>query len=102
MVALARGSWLKLALGFTTLSSAVFAASDCDKKFEFTLTVGKWAPDGVERDMVLVNGAFPAPTIEVNQGDQVEVVIHNKMVANTTVHFHGTYSPVRPRRGGRD
>lgn len=100
MVALARGSWLKLALGLTTLSSAVFATKDCDKTFEFTLTVGKWAPDGVERDMVLVNGAFPGPTIEVNQGDKVDVVIHNKMVANTTVHFHGIDMHATPWNDG--
>ena len=90
MVALARGGWLQLALGLTTLST-VLADKVCygRKKFELTLTWEKWAPDGVERDMILVNGAFPAPHIELNQGDYVDVVVHNKMPHNTTVHFHG-------------
>jgi FtsP/CotA-like multicopper oxidase with cupredoxin domain len=92
MVALAHGSWLRLALAFTTLSSTFAKVCTEGKKFEWTLTVGKWAPDGIERDMILVNGAFPAPTIEVGQGEHVDVVVHNKMPHNTTVHFHGMYS----------
>jgi len=91
MVALARGAWLRLALGLANLSSVFAGGNDCDKprKFELTLTWEKWNPDGVEREMILVNGQFPAPTIEVDQGEYVDVVIHNKMSHNTTVHFHG-------------
>jgi len=90
MVALARSGWLRLALGLATLST-VLADKVCygRKTFELTLTVGKLAPDGVEREMILVNGGFPAPTIELNQGDHVDIVVHNKMPHNTTVHFHG-------------
>lgn len=103
MVALARSGWLRLAFGLSTLST-VIADKVCygRKQFELTLTVGKWAPDGVEREMILVNGAFPAPTIEVNQGDYVDVIVHNKMAHNTTVHFHGMFPKVRPDCRGHD
>ena len=59
------------------------------RKFELTLTWEKHAPDGVERDMILINGQFPGPLMELNQGDHVEVLVHNKMPYNTTVHYHG-------------
>ncbi|MBE3042709.1 multicopper oxidase domain-containing protein [Candidatus Bathyarchaeota archaeon] len=59
------------------------------RKFELTLTWEKHAPDGFERDMIIVNGEFPAPLLEINQGDDVEVLVHNKMPFNTTVHYHG-------------
>lgn len=59
------------------------------RKFELTLTWEKHAPDGFERNMILINGQFPGPLMEINQGDDVEVLVHNKMPLNTTVHFHG-------------
>lgn len=39
--------------------------------------------------MALINGQYPGPTIEVDEGDVVEVVVTNLMPQNTTVHFHG-------------
>ena len=30
------------------------------------------APDGVAKDMIVVNGQFPGPTIEANWGDWIE------------------------------
>ena len=65
---------------------------DCNGKprfFELTLTWEKGAPDGFERDMIFTNGQFPGPTLEINQGDAVEVLVHNQMPFNTTIHYHG-------------
>ncbi|EJT69552.1 laccase-1 [Gaeumannomyces tritici R3-111a-1] len=39
--------------------------------------------------MAFVDGQFPGPLIEANQGDNVEVVVTNGMPMNTTIHFHG-------------
>ncbi|KAK3358726.1 multicopper oxidase-domain-containing protein [Lasiosphaeria hispida] len=89
MAAFAQNSWLRLALRLTALSTVLTSAYAKGPTFELTLTWDKWSPDGVERDMILVNGRFPAPTLEINQGELVEVVVHNKMPSNTTVHFHG-------------
>lgn len=60
--------------------------------FTLTLTWATGAPDGVERKMIFVNDKFPAPTLFINQGDNVEVEVVNKMPEDTTVHFHGEYS----------
>ncbi|KAI0973814.1 multicopper oxidase [Xylaria arbuscula] len=59
------------------------------RKFDLTVTWEKHAPNGVSRNMVLVNGQSPGPLIEVNEGDEVWVTVHNKMPYNTTMHFHG-------------
>jgi FtsP/CotA-like multicopper oxidase with cupredoxin domain len=59
------------------------------RKFEWTLSWEKYDPDGFSRDLILINGKFPGPKLELNEGDDVEILVHNKMPFNTTVHFHG-------------
>lgn len=59
------------------------------RQFDLTLTWQKHAPDGFEREVILVNGQFPGPALEMNQGDNIEVTVHNKLPFNTTVHWHG-------------
>ncbi|PWN47373.1 Cupredoxin, partial [Violaceomyces palustris] len=36
-------------------------------------------PDGVERDMIVVNGQFPGPTIEANVGDRLRIRVENRL-----------------------
>lgn len=40
------------------------------------------------------NGSMPGPTIEVNQGDQVRLIVDNHLPEITTVHWHGVELPV--------
>ncbi|MBC7909279.1 MAG: copper oxidase, partial [Pyrinomonadaceae bacterium] len=40
------------------------------------------------------NGSVPGPTIEVNEGDHVRIVFHNKLPEGTTVHWHGLEVPL--------
>lgn len=48
---------------------------DCQKTviFAITLTWQKGAPDGFERDMIFTNGQYPGPTLNIQEGDNVEV-----------------------------
>lgn len=39
------------------------------------------------------NGDMPGPTIEINQGDRVRIVVHNKLPEATTLHLHGLELP---------
>lgn len=41
------------------------------------------------------NGSIPGPTIEVNQGDRVRIIVHNELPEETTVHWHGFELPVQ-------
>ncbi|KAH8879443.1 multicopper oxidase [Thozetella sp. PMI_491] len=59
------------------------------RTFELTLTWEDHAPDGFSRKMILINGEFPGPLLEINQGDEVQVTVRNEMPFNTTMHFHG-------------
>ncbi|CAK7221782.1 hypothetical protein SBRCBS47491_004645 [Sporothrix bragantina] len=59
------------------------------KGFDLTLTWEDHAPDGHARKMALINGQFPGPLMEIDEGDIVEVLVHNAMPFNTTLHFHG-------------
>ena len=59
------------------------------RKYDLTVTWEKRAPNGVTRDVILINGQTPGPMIEVNEGDDVEVTVHNQTPHNTTMHFHG-------------
>ncbi|PHH54403.1 Laccase abr2 [Ceratocystis fimbriata CBS 114723] len=57
--------------------------------FNLDITWEDHAPDGFVRKQFLVNGSFPGPTLEMNQGDQVRVVVRNRSPFNTTIHCHG-------------
>ncbi|KAI3318680.1 multicopper oxidase [Xylariaceae sp. AK1471] len=84
---------LALAVGlpsvFGLLPSPPNALRNVPRSFDLTVSWNKHAPNGVDRNVILINGQFPGPEIEVNEGDDVVVTVHNKMPFNTTMHFHG-------------
>ncbi len=41
------------------------------------------------------NGSMPGPTIEVNQGDRMRIVVTNELPEDTFVHCHGFELPVQ-------
>lgn len=48
-------------------------------------------PDGVFRPMIAINGQFPGPMIECNEGDTLVVEVINQSINATSIHFHGLY-----------
>ncbi|KAL4291033.1 hypothetical protein GQ457_14G026400 [Hibiscus cannabinus] len=48
------------------------------------------------QNSITVNGMFPGPTLEVTNGDTIEVEVVNKARYNVTIHWHG----VRQMRTG--
>lgn len=48
---------------------------------------------GLWMDTYGYNGDMPGPTIEINQGDRVRIVVHNKLPEATTLHLHGLELP---------
>lgn len=60
--------------------------------YDFTIKRGTIAPDGYLRDVLLINGQFPGPTIEANWGDTITVEVHNEITGpeeGTALHWHG-------------
>lgn len=46
--------------------------------------------DGFSRPVYLINGQQPAPLIEANEDDTLEVFVKNELPVETTLHWHGT------------
>src|SRR5262249_30089917 len=67
-------------------------APNTTRYYTFNLTeIPNGAPDGVEVRMLLINGKFPGPVIEANEGDRLIVTINNFMTLPTAFHWHGQY-----------
>lgn len=75
-----------LALASSGLAPLVLAKQ---VHFDLDLTWQKGAPDGNVRELVFMNDQFPGPELRLDQGDDVEVVVHNNLPFNTSLHFHG-------------
>lgn len=65
--------------------------------FYLTVTWETRAPDGNAREIFVINGQFPGPKLEINQGDDVEIHLLNQSPFNTTIHFHGEFLTVPSR-----
>ncbi|WWD02112.1 hypothetical protein V865_000150 [Kwoniella europaea PYCC6329] len=48
-------------------------------------------PDGYTRQIYTVNGQFPGPLIEVNQGDTLVVHVQNNLGTPQAIHWHGLF-----------
>jgi FtsP/CotA-like multicopper oxidase with cupredoxin domain len=60
------------------------------RHYDFTITEQNIAPDGYQRQGMVVNGQFPGPTIEANWGDWFEITVHNSLPdEGTSMHWHG-------------
>jgi FtsP/CotA-like multicopper oxidase with cupredoxin domain len=55
------------------------------------LTKGLLSPDGVERELILVNGNFPGPNLFARTGEQLEITVVNDLDEPTTIHWHGLH-----------
>lgn len=79
-------------LGAQLLEPTVLA--DGTKQFELTTAVVDWEVEpGRTVEAMTYNGTVPGPTIEVNPGDRVRVVVTNEMDESTSIHFHGLATP---------
>ncbi|KAG8220174.1 multi-copper oxidase laccase-like protein [Butyriboletus roseoflavus] len=57
--------------------------------YEWVVEEMTGSPNGFERTMLVVNGQFPGPLIEVNSGDELIVNVFNNLPNGTTIHWHG-------------
>ena len=62
------------------------------RSYDFTISRSQISPDGVLRDVLLINGMYPGPIIEANWGDWIEVKVTNNITEpdeGTALHWHG-------------
>ncbi|KAF2141018.1 multicopper oxidase [Aplosporella prunicola CBS 121167] len=67
------------------------AAAVRTREYHWIIQDAERNPDGVYRPMILINGEFPGPLIECNQGDTITVYIENQSTNSTSFHWHGIY-----------
>ena len=59
----------------------------------------KLAPDGYEKNVIVINGQYPGPLIEANWGDTIQVTLHNNISGpeeGTSFHWHGILQTATP------
>ncbi len=67
------------------------------RSFSLTINDGWLAPDGHVRAVIVFNGTLPGPELHVEEGDSVEIVVHNRMMERTTsLHVHGLLFAQQP------
>ncbi|KAI1172399.1 multicopper oxidase-domain-containing protein [Nemania sp. FL0916] len=68
-----------------------FSAPNQTRRHIWTITDGEASPDGVRRPVMLINGQFPGPLIEMNEGDTLLVNVRNEASNATALHWHGIF-----------
>ena len=68
--------------------------ADGTKQFDLTAEIVDWEVEpGRIVEAWTYNGVVPAPTIRVDVGDKVRVVLANDLPESTALHFHGVRVP---------
>ncbi|KAH8628637.1 hypothetical protein IG631_15894 [Alternaria alternata] len=68
-----------------------FNAPPTTREYTWEVTDHILNPDRVYRPMILINGTFPGPLIECNEGDELVVHVRNQATNATSIHWHGLY-----------
>ncbi len=91
-VAFATGQAKTKGLGAQPLEATI--AADGAKVFELTTSEIDWEVEpGRFVKAMAYNGTVPGPTLRVNDGDLLRVILHNEMTQSTVIHFHGLSTP---------
>jgi len=61
------------------------------REYDFVISDILASPDGVLRNMTVINGKFPGPLVECNSGDTLKINVFNNGSTPTTIHFHGLF-----------
>ncbi|KIW07853.1 uncharacterized protein PV09_01768 [Verruconis gallopava] len=93
-------------------NTAAFCASKMPdtgvtRTYEFTVAYATIAPDGVQKNGLVVNNQFPGPLIEANWGDWIQVTVTNDLPEysqeqgeGTSLHWHGFLQQETPYYDG--
>ena len=90
-------------MGSSILLPGLTSCLGQERSYDFTIARGTIAPDGYEKDVLLINGQFPGPTIEANWGDIITVTVNNAITGpeeGTALHWHGLLQVGTPWEDG--
>jgi plastocyanin len=67
---------------------------DGTKRFDLTAAITDWEVEpGVVVKAWTYNGVVPAPELQIEVGDHVQIVLTNNLPTATSIHFHGVRVP---------
>jgi FtsP/CotA-like multicopper oxidase with cupredoxin domain len=79
-------------VGAQALAPTILA--DGTKQFSLTSKIVQWEVEpGKMVEAWTFNGTVPGPTLRVEPGDKVKVVLKNELPESTAIHFHGLITP---------
>jgi FtsP/CotA-like multicopper oxidase with cupredoxin domain len=80
-----------------SLMALIFALSNLNaqKLVHYDLTIKDSMVNftGKTKRAIAVNGQIPMPTLTFTQGDTAEIVVHNELDEETSLHWHGLFLP---------
>ena len=63
-------------------------------EYELTIAETEFAPAGVKRTALSINGGIPGPTLRFKEGDVAKIKVHNRLKnEETSIHWHGLLVP---------
>jgi FtsP/CotA-like multicopper oxidase with cupredoxin domain len=68
-----------------------FAEKPRTRLYHWTISNKEVNPDGVYRQVTLINGQFPGPLVEYHEGDTLEIEVENQSINATSFHWHGIH-----------
>lgn len=77
------------------LSARIISPSTVDRRLQVSSLKGimhldtDHQTDGFTREVYLINGQQPGPSIEIDEGDELEVFVKNELAVESTIHWHG-------------
>ncbi|XP_004500522.2 laccase-12-like [Cicer arietinum] len=74
---------------FVLLSSALSLANAKTHNHEFVVEATPVKRLCKTHNTITVNGQYPGPTLEINNGDSLVIKVTNKARYNVTIHWHG-------------
>lgn len=70
------------------------------RDYTLVITNQTAAPDGYLRTMLVINGQYPGPLIEANEGDTLNILVVNRMKRPISIHWHGIHQNGNPWMDG--
>ncbi|KAF2151927.1 multicopper oxidase [Myriangium duriaei CBS 260.36] len=84
-------TWVRSSEDYVLSNDWDYDAEPQLREYHWNVSDAEINPDGVYRQMLVINGQFPGPLLRVNDGDTIKVVVHNSAVNATSIHWHGLY-----------
>ncbi|MCX8506894.1 MAG: multicopper oxidase family protein, partial [Alphaproteobacteria bacterium] len=63
------------------------------RSYQLDFTPGETIINGGKFPAILANNQFVSPTLRANQGDLLEVAVHNGLNSELLIHWHGVHVP---------